>query len=271
MPELPEVETVRRTLLSLIKGKTITNVDVKYNRIIEYPKVDKFKKEIVGQKINDMQRRGKILIFVLDDYLLLSHLRMEGRYYIKSSKDEHVKHEHVIFTLDKKEELRYLDTRKFGRMYLYPKDIAFTSKPISELGLEPWDDNLTTSYLKNKYKNKRLPIKTVLLDQSIITGIGNIYDDEILFKSRINPLKKASDLTDNDLKNIIKYTREILEKAIKLGGSTIHSYESAEGVTGRFQNELNVHTKDICPVCGTKIVKIKVNGRGTYYCHNCQK
>ena len=273
MPELPEVETVRRTLLSLIKGSKITNVDIKYNRIIEYPKVEEFKKEIIGQRINDMQRRGKILIFELDDYLLLSHLRMEGRYYLKKINDEHQKHEHVIFTLDKKEELRYIDTRKFGRMYLYPKDVAYISKPISQLGLEPFDDKLTVTYLKNKYKKKTLPIKTVLLDQSIITGIGNIYDDEILFKSKINPLKKASELTDTDLENIIKYTKEILKSAIELGGSTIHSYESAEGVTGKFQNELLVHTKEgtPCKVCGTKIVKIKVNGRGTYYCPNCQK
>ena len=122
-----------------------------------------------------------------------------------------------------------------------------------------------------KVKNKKLPIKTLLLDQSIITGIGNIYADEILFLSRINPLTLASELDDNDLDNIIKYTKEVLSSAIKSGGTTIRSYTSEEGVHGRFQQNLLVHTKEICPVCNNKIEKIKVGSRGTYYCSNCQK
>ena len=118
-----------------------------------------------------------------------------------------------------------------------------------------------------------MPIKTVLLDQSIIVGIGNIYADEILFLSKLNPLIKCCDLNDDDLENIIKYTKEVLEKAIKLGGTTIRTYTSVDGVHGRFQNELLIHGKDkgICPNCGQAIKKIRVGGRGTYYCSNCQK
>lgn len=267
MPELPEVETVKETLKKEILNRKVKDVIVYYENIIATP-LDEFKKNIKGQTINDIERRGKFLMFVLDDYYLLSHLRMEGRYYIRDG--EKLKHEHVRFILDDKN-LCYIDTRKFGRMYLLPKDDAFNMKPLNELGLEPWDSKLTINYLKSKYKNKKLPIKTVLLDQSIITGIGNIYDDEILFMSKINPYTKACDLKDKDLNNIIVNTKIVLEKAIKLGGTTIRSYESSEGVHGRFQNELLVHGKDICPNCGTKLEKEHINGRGTYYCKKCQK
>ena len=273
MPELPEVETVKETLKRLIVGKKIIGVTVNYNNIVEYPNVQLFKKEIINQTINDIKRRGKWLLFDLDNYYLLSHLRMEGRYFYKNKNDEHLKHEHVIFNFSDETELRYLDSRKFGKMHLIEKKDAYNQKPLNELGLEPWDNNLTISYLKEKYKNKKLPIKTVILDQSIIVGIGNIYADEILFLSNINPLKKASLLNDNELFNIIKYTKEILEKAILNGGTTIRSYESSEGVHGNFQQSLLVHNRENenCPNCKNKIIKIKVGGRGTYYCPNCQK
>ena len=144
--------------------------------------------------------------------------------------------------------------------------------PLVELGLEPWDDNLTSEYLLDKYKKKKLPIKSVLLDQNIIVGIGNIYADEILFLSKINPLKKCNLITKEEAENIIKYTRKVLEAAIEKGGTTIRTYSSVDGVHGLFQNELFVHGKDKnnCPICNTKIEKIKVGGRGTYYCPKCQ-
>lgn len=272
MPELPEVETVKETLKRLVLNKKITNVIINYPNIIEYPSSDEFKKKIINQTIIDMKRRGKWLMFELNDYYLLSHLRMEGRYYFKEKGDESLKHEHIIFELDKKYELRYIDARKFGRMHLLLKDNIEDVRPLNELGLEPWDNKLNIKYLSEKYKNKKLPIKTVLLDQSIIVGIGNIYADEILFLSKINPLKKANDLLDKDLENIIKYTREVLEQAIKGGGTTIKSYESSEGVHGRFQTNLLVHNHegDLCKTCGSKIIKIRVGGRGTYYCPTCQ-
>ena len=272
MPELPEVETVKETLKKLILNKKITNVKINYPNIIEYPNSDEFKKQIINETIIDMKRRGKWLMFELNNYYLLSHLRMEGRYYFKQIGDEELKHEHVIFELDKKYELRYIDARKFGKMHLLPKNNIEDVKPLNELGLEPWDNNLNIKYLKEKYKNKKLPIKTVILDQSIIVGIGNIYADEILFLSKINPLKKANLLADKDLENIIKYTREVLERAIKDGGTTIKSYESSEGVHGRFQANLLVHNHEgeKCKNCLSKIIKIRVGGRGTYYCPTCQ-
>lgn len=272
MPELPEVETVRRGLLDKVLNRVIKGIRVNYPKIIEYPSISLFKKEIVGQKINDISRYGKWLIFVLDDFYLLSHLRMEGKYFIKSSKDVDLKHEHVIFELDDKTELRYMDVRKFGKMHLIPKDKIKEIGPLKELGLEPWDENLTLEYLQDKFSKKRLPIKSVLLDQSIIVGIGNIYADEILFLAKINPYTRAMDLNDDSIKNIIKYTRIVLEEAIKAGGTTIRSYSSVNGIHGMFQQNLNVHSRsgEACPVCGSEVIKVKIGGRGTYYCSKCQ-
>ncbi len=273
MPELPEVETVKETLKIKLLGKVITKCEISHLNMIAYPTSDEFKRKVIGQKFNDIKRRGKWLIFYLDNYVLLSHLRMEGKYFLKNILEEKSKHEHVIFTLNDIEELRYHDTRKFGKMYLYKKDELETCKPLVDLGFEPWDNNLTSTYLLDKYKKKRLPIKTVLLDQSIITGIGNIYADEILFLSNLNPYTKSYDLTEKDCDNIISNTKITLEKAIKQGGTTIRSYTSSEGVSGKFQHELYVHSKenDDCLICKEKIVKVKIGGRGTYYCPNCQK
>lgn len=273
MPELPEVETVKETLKQRLINTTISDTKVLYNNIIAYPDASTFVKNIKNKKIKDINRKGKFLIFDLGDYCLLSHLRMEGKYFFKNKKDPINKHEHVIFTLDKDKELRYMDTRKFGKMYLIKKKELNTIGPLKELGLEPFDNNLTSRYLENKLKHKTLPIKTILLDQKIITGIGNIYADEILFLSKINPLKKANSLKKKELNNIIKYSKEVLQKAIAKGGTTIHSYTSVDGVTGKFQHELLVHghEKDPCPTCHNQIKKIKVGGRGTYYCPHCQK
>lgn len=268
MPELPEVETVKNTLKKLIINKKIILSNIYWDNIISFPSINQFKKQIKNQKINDILRRGKWLMFELDDYFLLSHLRMEGKYFIKENEPRN-KHEHVTFLLDDNTELRYHDTRKFGKMYLIKKEEVYKVKPLNNLGLEPWDNKLTSSYLKNKLNKK--PIKTLLLDQSIIVGIGNIYADEILFLSKINPLISGDLLSDNKLNSIIKNTREILKEAIEYGGTTIKSYTSAEGVHGKFQNKLLVHTKDICPHCSSKIEKINIGGRTTYYCPKCQK
>lgn len=274
MPELPEVETVKNTLKKQILHKKIIASKIYWDNIIAYPSPKEFKREIKNQNIIDIKRRGKWLMFELNDYYLLSHLRMEGKYFIKNEEDELSKHEHVVFTFENKiknshEQLRYHDTRKFGKMYLLPKEEVYKTKPLKDLGLEPWDKALTVDYLKQKFKNK--PIKTELLDQSIIVGIGNIYADEILFLSKINPLENAKTLSDEKLYKIIENTKKVLDEAIKEGGTTIKSYTSSEGVHGRFQNKLLVHTKDICPNCQTKIEKITVGGRGTYFCPNCQK
>ena len=273
MPELPEVETVKETLKRKVIGKKINRVIVRYPNIVEEPSVDEFKNLLVGQTINDFSRRGKWIIFHLDNYYLLSHLRMEGKYFLKNIDDEITKHQHVIFEFTDNTSLRYQDVRKFGKMYLITKDKLEECKPIKELGLEPWSKDLSSSYLKEKYLDKKIPIKSVLLNQSIITGIGNIYADEILFLSKINPYKKPKELSNTELNNIIKNTKEVLEEAIKKGGTTIRSYTSDEGITGMFQNDLYVHQREgeKCRICNSIIIKDKIGGRGTYYFPKCQK
>ena len=269
MPELPEVETVRRVLKTQVLNKQIISASIYWANIIAYPDVSEFEKKIKNQIILNIDRYGKWLMFELNDYYLLSHLRMEGKYFIRNTNQKKQKHEHVIFNFKDNTDLRYNDTRKFGKMYLIEKKKVYKIGPLSKLGLEPWDKKLDVKYLKNHFHHK--PIKTELLDQSIIVGIGNIYADEILFMCKINPLKMADELLDSDCQNIIEITREVLEKAIENGGTTIKSYTSSEGVHGRFQSHLLVHTKEKCPKCKSTIKKIKVGGRGTYYCENCQR
>ena len=271
MPELPEVETVKKALELKVKNRKITNLNVLYPNIFSGEEIDNLKEKILGETINSVSRRGKWLIFNLDHYHLLSHLRMEGKYLYKTRNDEIKKHEHVIFTLDNDLELRYQDTRKFGKMHLIKKgELDSDNSPLKSLGLEPFDENLNIAYLKDKFKNKKLPIKTVLLDQSIVTGIGNIYANEICFRMRIDPKTAGNKLSEKRTAEMIEVSGEILSEAIKQGGTTIHSFD-ANGVTGLFQTKLQVHMQKECPTCGGSITKEKVNGRGTYYCKKCQR
>ena len=268
MPELPEVETVLRTLETKIKDKEITDVKILYAPIVEGD-VRTFRKKIRGQHFRNFDRRGKFLIFGLDDITLVSHLRMEGKYYILSKEDPIDKHTHVIFYLDDGTELRYHDVRKFGRMELIEKKDDYAD--FKDLGPEPFSRDFNLKYCKGYLENKKKPVKEVLLDQSFVAGIGNIYADEILWDIKVHPLRSASGLSDEEIKALIGSTRKILKKAIKAGGTTIRSYTSSLGVTGRFQLSLNCHTIDKCKRCGCDIVKIRVGGRGTYYCPSCQK
>ena len=272
MPEIAEVETVRNTLKKRILHKKIKKVEVYYEPMIESD-IDAFKKNLVGESFIDIKRRGKWLIFETEKYYLLSHLRMEGKYFIKDKQEIKDKHEHVIFTFIDDTTLRYADTRKFGRMNLILKTEIDNTECIKKQGLEPGDKKLTADYLLKKFAKKQLPIKTVLLDQTIISGLGNIYANEVLFAAGINPLIKACNLTKEDCERIVKRAAEIIEAAIKMGGTTIRSYTSSLGVTGKFQQNLKVHKreKEKCLVCGTAIENIKVGGRSTYFCPNCQK
>ena len=272
MPEIAEVETVRRVLKKQILNKEIIDVKVLYSNMIESD-LNEFKKEIIGNTFNDILRKGKWLIFDLNGYYLISHLRMEGKYFIKPSDEKIEKHEHVIFTFKDNTSLRYHDTRKFGRMKLIKKEDIKNCIDINKQGLEPGDKNLTGKYLLDKFKNKRLPIKTTLLDQTIISGLGNIYVDEVLFKSSINPLKKTNKITLDEANKICKSSKEIIKKAIEKGGTTIRSYTSSLGVKGSYQNYLEVHKKEgqECNNCKSIIKRVKVNGRSTYFCPKCQK
>ncbi len=273
MPEIAEVETVRNILKKEILHKKIKEVTVIYKKMIENNDVTKFERDLINQEFIDILRRGKWLIFETNDFYLVSHLRMEGRYYYKLSSDEVLKHEHVLFTFIDGSELRYFDSRKFGVMKLINKNELSEYPGIKKQGIEPIDDNLSGKYLFNKIKKKNMAIKTVLLDQTIISGLGNIYVDEVLFASNIKPTRKALKITQKECDNIVKNAKEIITKAIKYGGTTVHSFESALGKSGDYQSHLLVYgrAKKPCIKCGMIIKKIKVNGRGTSYCPKCQK
>ncbi|MCL2254769.1 MAG: DNA-formamidopyrimidine glycosylase [Lachnospiraceae bacterium] len=267
MPELPEVETVRRTLKNFILNKKITDITVIYDKIIS-GETGKFVEAVRGQTIRDIDRAGKYLIFVLDDVAFVSHLRMEGKYNIVSTDTEIKKHEHIIFRLDDGNDLRYHDTRKFGRIELKGRGTYREELPLSKLGAEPAFAD--ADLLFRQFKKSRLPIKSLLLDQSILSGIGNIYANEICYRMKLHPETLGTQMTKNLTQELLSVAAEVLDAATKLGGTTIHSFD-AGGITGRFQSELLIHTQKVCPKCQAKVTKITVGGRGTYFCENCQK
>lgn len=266
------METVRQTLKRKILRKRIKNVNVLYERMLESD-VNEFKSNLIGLEFSDILRKGKWLLFEIGDYYLCSHLRMEGKYFIKNHDEEINKHEHVIFTFDDDTELRYHDTRKFGRMNLVLKKDIDTVEGVRKQGIEPIDSKLSKEYLFEAFKKKRLPMKTLLLDQTIISGLGNIYADEVLFASKINPLKIGNEITLDECQRIVESSKKIIEEAIKCGGTTIKSYTSSLGVTGRFQQNLMAHKRENeqCRNCDSIIKRVVVGGRSTYYCENCQK
>ena len=272
MPEIAEVRVVSDTLKKKLLNKKIKKVTILYDGIIEGDRKE-FIKNIECSTINGITTYGKWIMFNLGNYTLLSHLRMEGKYFYVPSNQCVDKHTHVIFSLDNAMDLRYNDVRKFGKMILVDTNQVFENKYIAKLGYEPDDERLTKYYLLEKLKGKEKPIKTLLLDQTIINGLGNIYANEVLFKAKINPFRSASTITMEEAKAIIGSSRKIIKRAYVCGGTTIKSYTSSLGVIGHYQNELNVQSREgkPCPVCGTKIKRCKLGGRSTFYCEKCQK
>ncbi len=270
MPELAEVETVREVLINWCKGKTIKSIECFYPLILENCTIDDLEKTLIGKKIDDIRRHGKHLIFDIGEYCLLSHLRMEGKYFLFNDDAYKSKHNHLAIHLDNNTVLCYNDTRKFGRFNLIKKTDLYTNSIISELGKEPFD----TSYMElyEKAKNYSGTIKEFLLDQHIMAGLGNIYADEVCFASRLVPFVKAKTLSIDDCQNIVNSSIDVLNKAIKAGGSSVHSFSSGNGVDGRFQNELNVYGRENqkCKVCGNILTKTLIATRSTIYCPNCQ-
>jgi formamidopyrimidine-DNA glycosylase len=274
MPELPEVETVRRTLHGLVIGKKIQKVTIHWPKIIKKPiEIEQFKDALFGQTIHDVHRRGKFLKFILDDYVLVSHLRMEGRYGLFQPEEGYDHHTHVIFSFTDGSELRYRDVRKFGTMHLFSKGEEENELPLSQLGPEPFSDQFTAKYLRERLNKTTRKIKTALLDQSVVVGLGNIYVDEALFRSGINPERIASELTAGEYKRLYKEIISTLQEAVEKGGSTVRSYVNTQGEIGMFQLQLFVYgrTDEPCKKCGTILTRTVVGGRGTHYCEKCQK
>lgn len=272
MPELPEVETVRKALKELVLGKVIESVEVRCSKMIKNMDESLYCQKLEKQKIVDVRRLGKYLFIDTDDYTMISHLRMEGKYNFYEDFVEIGKHDYIIFNFNDGTSLRYNDTRKFGTMELVDKFAENTLKSVEKLGLEPYDENLTVAYFKDKCAARKTSIKQILLDQTIITGFGNIYVDELLFKAKIHPLTPVNELSDQQIMAILDAGKVVINAAIKAGGTTVKSFTVSKNVTGKFQYSLNVYGRkdEECYVCNTKIKKIKVGGRGTHYCPTCQ-
>lgn len=267
MPELAEVETTKRNLKKILIGKRICKVEVFLDKIV-YNKKDEFIKNSEGQTVLNVKRRGKWLLFELDSNYIIIHFRMEGRFYLLPLNEKRDKHDYVIFYFDDFS-LHFNDPRLFGKMEVIKKDDLEKFFLDKKLGLEYTDSNLTPEYLKEKFKTHHTDIKKMLLDQSYVTGIGNIYADEILFASKINPKSYADKLTKPKLKEIIDNTKKVFEHSLKYKGT----YPNIDGKRGTFEEHLMVHKRqgEKCYNCGSIIIKEKVGGRGTYYCPKCQK
>ena len=273
MPELPEVENVRRTLENLVTGKTIKDVIVTYPKLVKRPDdTELFKEMLRGETIERIERRGKFLLLYVTKYVIVSHLRMEGKYLLHKGDEPVDKHTHVRFQFTDGTELHYKDVRKFGTMHLFKKGEEFEQMPLADLGPEPFDVELTPGYLQEKLQKTNRKIKVVLLDQRLLVGLGNIYVDEVLFRSGIYPEREASSLTKAEIEKIHEATVTTLREAVERGGSTIRTYINSQGQIGSFQELLNVYGRkgEPCVTCGTVIEKTVVGGRGTHYCPTCQ-
>lgn len=271
MPEFPEVHVVIEKLKVKTLGKTIKCVEVFRRQTIEGDAIE-FANKLTGGTITDIEQIGKFLVFHFDNkYVMISHLRMEGKYFFKEEDATYGKHDLVVFHFTDNTKLIYNDTRRFGRMSVESETNYKNVPPLNNVGPDPFKMK-DASLLEKAFKNKSIPIKTALLDQSIMSGLGNIYTDEVLFIAKIHPETPAKLVSRNKLEEILKASQKVLEAAMIAGGSTIHSF-SAGGIAGDFQVQLQVYGKkdSECPNCGTKFRKIFVNGRGTTYCPKCQK
>ena len=271
MPELPEVETIKNVLKTIVINKKIIKIDVLRDSTI-VGDTNLFVSSLTNQTFLDVTRIGKYLIFHLTNGLVfLSHLRMEGKYFELDEKESNTKHTRVVFHLNNSKKLIYDDSRCFGILKLSSENNYLNEKEIKVLGPEPFDIENGT-YLHEKAKKVKLPIKSFLLDQSVMTGLGNIYVDETLFKSKIHPLTPANFLSKKDFDTILFHAKETLKEAIISGGSTIKSYHPSKDIDGKFQTKLLAYGKKgtVCPSCGATFRFTKVNGRGTTYCPNCQ-
>jgi formamidopyrimidine-DNA glycosylase len=272
MPELPEVETIKNVLKPILVGKKITKIDVLRATTILGDK-DTFVSSLINKEFKDITRYGKYLFFHLTDNLvIISHLRMEGKYYELLEDEPNAYFSRVIFHLNNGHKVCYDDSRCFGILKLSNESLYKYEPEIAKLGKEPFDI-VDVDYLIDHCKKSNVPVKSTITDQTLIAGIGNIYADEVLFDCNIHPLTPCRLITKEQWINILSSARRILKIAIQEGGSTIKSYHPGKDIDGKFQSNIKAYGKygEVCPNCGTAFRFIKVGGRGTTFCPNCQK
>jgi len=297
MPELPEVETTVRDLNKKILGLKIKDVWTDFKKMVKKPALlagglsdfDSFKKEIIGQRIEKIKRRGKNILFYLSGgKIMLIHQKLTGHLLVGKWKLESGKWKslikgaleekintfiHLMFFLSNDKMLALSDLRKFAKVLVIDAKNLDSLKDIKNLGPEPLDKNFDFEKFKERLKNRRGKIKQVLMDQEVIAGIGNIYSDEILFEARVHPLKDVSKLSERELKEIYRAMKKILKQAIKLKGESISDYRTPSGKRGGFDRLRRVYRREgeKCPRCGAIIKRIKLAGRSAHFCPKCQK
>ncbi len=265
MPELPEVETIARKLKTELVGKTILSADLRWSRTLARPSPKKFKEQIKGQIILGVSRRAKFLILQLSSFGLLIHLRMSGDLLLKNSSIRAELHDRLILKLSGNKSLVFNDTRKFGRVWL-------TAKPndvLGKLGPEPLSTEFTSRWLHTALNNKKRQLKPLLLDQTFLAGLGNIYTDEALHIARLHPLTVSNSITVKQAQALHEAILAVLNEGIRRNGASFDWVYRG----GEFQNYFRVYGRENekCPVCGTKIKRILVGQRSTHYCPRCQK
>lgn len=272
MPELPEVETVVQTLRPLCIRKTIVGLDVMHKKMIK-PSLKVLKKKLIHNTISDIQRIGKfILFFFVDDTVVVSHLRMEGKYIEQLNWDKpQSRFPRLVFRFQGGTSMIYDDMRKFGTFEVTTKREYLSLPSLRHLGQEPLV-TLDPQPIHEQFHRANRPIKSLLLDQTILLGIGNIYADEILFAAKLHPLCLGKTLTLPETKTILLHAKRILHEAIQAGGTRIRSYQSGHAIDGEFTLRIQVYGKDgqPCPRCQHRLAKMTVGGRGTHYCPSCQ-
>lgn len=274
MPELPEVETIKRVIEPQIQSLIIKKVEINRPEVIACPAAETFGELLSGQVISHMERRGKFLIFLLDsgDRVVL-HLRMTGCLLLTPADMPEEKHTHIVFSLSSGQELRFSDTRRFGRLWLLRKGEDDTCSGIDKLGIEPLDAGFNAEYLRGRLGKRKKSIKNCLLDQSIVAGIGNIYSDEILFAAGIDPSCPANGLLQEDWERLVAAIPERLAYFIEKNQLTPEEYLRTKGKEYRNTPFLRVygHEGQPCPICGEPLCRKTVGGRSSTYCPNCQK
>jgi formamidopyrimidine-DNA glycosylase len=264
MPELPEVETFARQLKPELVGKKILSAELRWNRTLATPSLKKFKQQIQGQKIVDVSRRAKFINIQLTDFNLLIHLRMTGDLLIRGSTIRPAKHDRLILKLSGNQSLAFNDARKFGRIWL----TANTVDVFGRLGPEPFSKEFTAKWLYSALQHKNRQLKPLLLDQTFIAGLGNIYTDEALHMAKLHPVATSTSVTAEQAKALHEAIRKVLKAGIKHNGASFDwAYRG-----GQFQHYFRVYDQEgkPCPVCGTEIQKILVGQRGTHICPQCQ-
>ena len=286
MPELPEIEIVKRSLFKIINNAKILDIDVK-NKNLRYKIPHTFYGDLINEKILKISRRSKYLIFHFKNKLLLAHLGMSGKFLIVRSKDNKMfktsfyydlnilaKHNHIYFVLNNGLVLIYNDVRRFGFFKLFEnrklKEIIYLKK----LGPEPFSVLFCIKYVQKFIKNRKKNIKNLLMDQTFVSGLGNIYVNEALFLSKIHPLRQCSNLEGKSIKNLISNIRRVLKTSINQGGSSIKDFKNTYGKSGNFQQFFNVYgqeNKNCSRIsCKGKIKKISISNRSSFYCNSCQ-